>query len=501
MKRKRIIRAAATLLVFALLMLGCGQILRFKNTDSIRKMASFYDQTPNTVDVLTLGTSHAFQGVNTAVLWDEFGIAGYDLCTAAQHIAGTYYYLEEALKTQTPKAIVLDTFGMCYQSEYPTTAVGIKTTYGMKWSRTKVDAIRASFDPEKYGKQFLFEFLQSHARYNDLSYADFAPLQGNPNVYAHHKGFYCYFKTKPMELSDYAGVEGISPVTEKNEEYFGKIVDLAREKQIPLICVAIPYDADNGNVRTLRCVKELCEIKNVPFYNFVETERGLLNLDSLTDFADTSHLNYLGSTKLTRFLGKLLREQYGVPDRRGNDAYSSWEDDAAVYRAELANHRLTEEADPAAYRSAVAQDRYVIMMTVNDFTSPGNDSAAQKAVDAYLETFGVKYKYWQTLCGAWAVEDGRLTTLDPRVKNAFLERALPGRHDLYVKVTGSEADEDLRTTMYFDGTAVSNEQKGLCIAVYDTFTQSLADIAYYSTADGAFTHVALSDLADQTNSG
>ena len=108
--KKTIFKIISFLVAFILTFTGIIQILDFKYLDSIFKVDSFYDLEDNTVDVLVLGSSHAYQGINTAVLWRNFGIASFNLCGAAQPIWNTYYYLEEALKTQTPKAIILDNY-------------------------------------------------------------------------------------------------------------------------------------------------------------------------------------------------------------------------------------------------------------------------------------------------------------------------------------------------------------------------------------------------------
>ena len=108
--KKTFLRIISFLAAFILAFAGMVNVLDFKYLDSIFKIDSFYKLEDNTVDVLTIGSSHAYQGINTAVLWSEYGIASFNLCGAAQPIWNTYYYLEEALKTQTPKVIILDTY-------------------------------------------------------------------------------------------------------------------------------------------------------------------------------------------------------------------------------------------------------------------------------------------------------------------------------------------------------------------------------------------------------
>ena len=71
-------------------------------------MINMYRLPRNTVDVLTIGSSVAYTGVNTNVLWQEYGLACYNLCAAEQPFWFTYYQLREALRYQRPKVILMD---------------------------------------------------------------------------------------------------------------------------------------------------------------------------------------------------------------------------------------------------------------------------------------------------------------------------------------------------------------------------------------------------------
>lgn len=62
----------------------------------------FYNQKENTIDVLCIGNSATYVNINPAIMWEN-GIASFNLCESSQMPWNTYYYLEEALKTQKEK--------------------------------------------------------------------------------------------------------------------------------------------------------------------------------------------------------------------------------------------------------------------------------------------------------------------------------------------------------------------------------------------------------------
>ena len=67
--KKKFLKIFSFVLVFALTLTGSLSALNFKYLDSVYKFDAFYDLPKNSVDVLVLGSSHAYQGINTAVLW------------------------------------------------------------------------------------------------------------------------------------------------------------------------------------------------------------------------------------------------------------------------------------------------------------------------------------------------------------------------------------------------------------------------------------------------
>ena len=114
-------RTLALLLVLALTLGSVyiiDRVLLLKRYDGVKPMQSFYAQEPGTVDVLLLGNSHMGVHVDTATLWQEYGISAFALWGGVQPMWNSYHFLTEALKTQTPRAVVLEIGGLSYDWEY-----------------------------------------------------------------------------------------------------------------------------------------------------------------------------------------------------------------------------------------------------------------------------------------------------------------------------------------------------------------------------------------------
>ena len=97
MKRKGI-RILVFFLLAGVLVSQLNRMLAFRYEDGIRQMEGFYKQPRGSVDVLVMGSSHAYVNIDPAVLSKEEGISAYDLCASMQPVWNTYYTLKEAYR-------------------------------------------------------------------------------------------------------------------------------------------------------------------------------------------------------------------------------------------------------------------------------------------------------------------------------------------------------------------------------------------------------------------
>ena len=108
------IKNAAKIIVFCILFLfflnRIYDIFSWKDTagDYTSSMEVFYDLEDNIVDVLFLGSSHVYCSIIPAILWEDYGMASFNMAISGQDLAGSYYNFKEALKTQDLKVVCVD---------------------------------------------------------------------------------------------------------------------------------------------------------------------------------------------------------------------------------------------------------------------------------------------------------------------------------------------------------------------------------------------------------
>jgi hypothetical protein len=97
-KHKVLIEIIIFVVLLSLMMAGCYDVLRYKDTGDLGGHGRLYDNYYDIdvpIDVMVYGASHAGCTVDNSLLWKESGIASFTLSSGAQQAFGTYYYMKD----------------------------------------------------------------------------------------------------------------------------------------------------------------------------------------------------------------------------------------------------------------------------------------------------------------------------------------------------------------------------------------------------------------------
>lgn len=315
------------LLIFTLLfVLLCGVVvfaLTPKKDFGSGSMLNLYAQPAQTVDVLAVGTSMTYAGVNTNVLWANWGVAAYVLASAEQQYWNTYYYLKEALKTQHPKLILLDAKPATYPDDGTKRGRTIMSTYGILSLDTRLEAVRVTAGEEWL--DYALGFPQIHEFWKQFSWDNIVPTGWTGGRAASWKGFIEKDALEHHDKPSLVWTDIKRSVNAREAEYFGKICDLAKDNDIEILLIAYPNPDYAGDHMFYNGLWELADARGVPHLN-LNDPAGRYRFRYSSDFADWQHLNIKGSVKLSKILGAYLTENYALSDHRGDAAYTSWDD-------------------------------------------------------------------------------------------------------------------------------------------------------------------------------
>jgi len=89
------------------------------NDHTLRKWDSFYDFTKrNNVDILLIGNSHLYTGINPKNLSTTLGANAFILAAPGTQISDSYFSLKEALKRCKPSLVVIETYSIRDLDQY-----------------------------------------------------------------------------------------------------------------------------------------------------------------------------------------------------------------------------------------------------------------------------------------------------------------------------------------------------------------------------------------------
>lgn len=457
-------RAAGKTLCFLLLLImvlsRADGVLSIKAFDGLYTMEKFYEQEDESVDLLVMGSSHAFVGVDPGLLWEEFGIPSYDLGGGAQPFWNTYYFLKEALKTQKPRLVVLDAFAATFTEEYGDNGRAVSNTFGLKWSRDKIEAMKLSAPPDMLSS-FLLGYCQYHSRSRELSREDFMKNKGDDAKYGDWKGSYISTNVNAQEWPADTQTEERIAMTPKTEEWYRKTIELAQSSGLPLLIVVNPYPGITVYHQAFyNTAADIAAEYGVPFVNFNQ-DFDALDLDPATGYYDSHHMNIWGSREFTSQLGRYLKEHYDLPDRRGDPGYQSWENYARYISAYAENGKLAQGVPAEEAASFLLAPDYTCAVAVS-----GSGGTAYASL---LESLGLPTGQE----GLWLLSGEQILWSSGPAGQEYFRLDY---HDLKLART-PEGNE-----MVYDRSQQTLLPDGVSVFVYDAVTQGLAARLFYDAA-------------------
>ena len=326
---KRIVSCLIVVCLTAAMLAGLTNLTESKS--SLEKYTQFFDQKAD-FDVLFMGSSKVINAILPMELWNDYGIVSYNMGGHANTIPTSYWVLRNALDYTTPKCVVFDCMG---------TAMTMRISNHFDYSHlsfdafplspTKIQAVFDLVDPEEWEypmiqrMELLWNFSIYHSRWTSLGREDFHPS------FTHQKGAEPRINVSvPHEMASVSPDAKFSPDS-LGIEYLIKAIELCQERDIEILLILVPYPGTEGDLMAANTVTDIAEKYGVEYINFFNMD--VVNYQ--TDMHDPdSHLNPSGARKITDYLGRILSQQYGIPNQRENADYQSWHDDAEKYHME-----------------------------------------------------------------------------------------------------------------------------------------------------------------------
>lgn len=432
---------------------------------------NFYGMERNTIDVLCFGSSHAATSFVPQELYRRRNVRAYNLGSEQQSLVTTYWWLREALRFQSPSAVLLDCYLLFpYNRGEPLNAAESMTRKAfdsMRWSAVKAMAAR---DLERHDKKlsawsFVLPNIRYHERVKHLAPEDF--IAGRLTKNDRLKGYAPLLYPSNIAFSPIADGGGEEePMVPLMEEYLEKIAGLCAERGIALVLYKIPTVAWNAGRHNR--VARFAEERGLPFIDFNREDlHSALRFDFARDMADGGHASFWGARKISRHLADVLWREHGA----GGVIDAQWERTEAAYRDLERDALLRAETDRLAYISLLRTggERYSVFMSL----WPDGVNGLPEDIEEAFQVSGTE-ESWKR--GGYVEVITAKKTQSRAAQDEPAEcRAALNRGSLRVELKSAGLEAGDRSEIVLNGQNVSKNRRGLNIVVYDNGSHSVVD--------------------------
>lgn len=441
-----ILKTIFFIFLFLLFYLYISKIFMHKENwrGDLGAIKSFYKQKKNTLDVVFLGTSHVYTGISNWQLWDEHGITSYNFSNSSQPLQMTYFMLEEVIRVQKPKLIVVDLFGLVLPLNEASVGLNHANLDYMPLSKTKVKAINSLIKDRK--NEFICPMIKYHSRWNNLNKKDFQTLK--------HIGLGSDLLFETKKNSSFEIIRNDIEDKNINLEYLSildKMIALCQNEKIDLLFTTLPYHAPSKP-------------------------------NGIKITHDSSHLNINGAYKITSFLGKYIKTNYHIYDKRNDSHYINWWKEYELYKHDILKKELNRTKDYHTYINILSQnmDKYLIIISgkdtlVKENIYSNNELQIIKKLNLNKD-FSIKFRE------SYVAIINQKNILFEKKSKETLKYELK-IDNLPISITSSNWEKENFASIKIDGIEKRTNKRGLGIVVYDKILKDTIDSVVFDTYD------------------
>jgi len=328
---RRFIYALAVVAAFILLFSALQRLFMPKYAETIPEGGLIREYYAGTMehDVIFIGDCEVYTGFSTISLWENFGITSFVRGSPQQLMWHSYYLLEDTLRHETPKVVVLGVQAMQH-NEPVSEPYNRLTLDGMRLSSAKKRAVAASVLEDEDKFSYFIPFLRYKERWRELTGEDFQFFFRDPVLTVN--GFMIRSDTLPADFIPDPLRQADYRFGDKAYHYLERIVELTKENGIELILVKIPNLYPHWYRQWDEQLNDFAEANGIRYINFIGHMEEI-GMDFEADsFNGGIHLNVSGAGRLTRYFGEILKEHTELPDRRNEpETAAHWKNKTELY--------------------------------------------------------------------------------------------------------------------------------------------------------------------------
>ena len=307
------------LILFLVVSLNRIMMPKYINENQDGRITQEYYQAAKYSDVIFVGSSTVFSGIDPLTVWKESGISSYVRANASQTMWISYYMIEDALRWHKPEMVCLDMTFIKYGDDFVEEPSTRKSVDGMRLTPSKINCALASMGEDEKLMEYIIPLFRFHTRWKEFTWDDIRYAWYNKPVTLNG-----YIEDNNVESAKepelvYTGSFGkISP---KNEEYLRRTISLCQSRGIGIMLFKTCAYSSNWSDELDEQIAGIAREYGIEYVNF-DKYNDDCGMDYSVDTPDGgSHLNSFGASKFSAYFAKYLRSNYDLTDNSGDSRY------------------------------------------------------------------------------------------------------------------------------------------------------------------------------------
>lgn len=348
MRAKTVIKQSVKVLslLIAVIISACAlQEFVLCNADHNRERIKGFDlENKNSLDVVFMGASEVYSDLAPGYAYKNYGYTSYLYASQASSIMSYKFQLQELLKKQNPKLIVIELNSAVYANDDNVTKEENVRNYvdNTHLSFEKVDFVNSYTDKNR--EEFFFPIIKYHDAWKSLgeNMGMISTIAANRfRGYNYLKGMMnqtVIFHSSQRTMNEFlADANDKKPLTELSEQKLRELLQFCKDNNLknvvfarfPHIVVRRTYDrCERSNM-----VEQIVSEYGFDYLNFEKNDEGI-SIDYNNDFYNLDHFNVYGQKKFTDYISRYIRDKYGVTGSTLSDSLKKeWKTASDYYDA------------------------------------------------------------------------------------------------------------------------------------------------------------------------
>lgn len=336
MKKKRVIKVLVFVLCFVLMISALNVFLNVNNPNNKIRIQGFYREPKNSLDTIFIGASEIHTGFIPAQAYKNNGFTSYLL--SVDSLSGNMYQsvLEEALSRQNPKLVVIEINGFLYNDENSNDEGTFRRWIdNLPYSENKIQTINklVPFD-QRYSYIIpLFEYHLNWMKFANCIAGIHNNMLLNKRGYSYLKGFVTftnYDSSTKFTVDD-------KYFTDENRQNLIDLLNFCKEKKLKnVLFVRWPHKEVYNYSSEADQIERYVDSYGYDFINLNNSYNDI-NLDILSDFYNTQHMNIFGAEKYTDYFASYIKNKYDLNESHTGKVKKEW-DTCAKYIDKFENY-------------------------------------------------------------------------------------------------------------------------------------------------------------------